>query len=224
MRELHLYAHNQIRAVQRKAKYENNFWKLATLLDFRIAPGDHAFCALGDPPLIVLNSYDFARKRNSFAGMHEIVHLLFKQRGIEQAVVDAFDGDRASAIPILESWCNQFAAVLLLPDHVVEDTLERHGDAPEAIIALHQHAQVGLGVPLRRYVFANSDKPAAAFAATHKGYVLDAARQYTRVPFTKGMFLPDDLIPAPGQHGVSEESSIITAILPDGRIVGVLAW
>ncbi len=223
MRDLHQYALHILQREHGRNGFENNFWRLAEALGFRVAPGDQALSVFGDPPLIMLNSYEYVRRRNSFAGMHEIVHLLFKRHGIEKDLLDQFDGDKHAFLPILESWCNQAAAQLLLPDHVVKEALECYGHTPEAVLRLHAHAGVGAGVALRRYVYA-CDNPAAAFVASRRGYVLDVARQYACVPFSRGVWLPDEFPLQGGCMPVSEEASVLTAPMDGGRVVGVVAW
>lgn len=223
MRDLHDYALSVVERVQLQNEHENNFWRLAERLGYRVVPGDQAVSVFGDPPLVMLNSYEYLRRRNSFKGMHEIAHLLFKEYGIEQDIFQAFDGDRNSALPVLETWCSEAAGKLLLPDYLVEDALLLNGRTPQAIIHMHTAAEVSAGVALRRYVYADDHEPAAAFISTSKGYVLDAARQYVRIPFVRGTWLPDD-IEVQGNTHVSEESSVLTAPLADGRVVGVVAW
>jgi Zn-dependent peptidase ImmA (M78 family) len=112
--------------------------------------------SLGDtrPWVIVVNSSDAIRAR-IFTLFHEFGHLLLHSPGV---CIPRGDYSRISRLNKIETWCNQFAAALLLPRDFLEHQIAKHAETdelPEMLGEISRRCKVSQEVVLRRLASLN---------------------------------------------------------------------
>lgn len=78
------------------------------------------------PCVILINSKDAVESRR-FTLMHEYAHILLRKGGL--CVPDAQGKDGASGDQAVESWCNRFAAFMLMPRAEFQDEYQKLAEA-----------------------------------------------------------------------------------------------
>lgn len=187
---------------------------LARYWGIRIVPGKRNSASHGPPSIITLKRDTYA-PRQRFTVHHELAHILIQKYGLEEAVMAEVDDDDAEAH--LESVANWIAAMLVMPDPLIERMIRKYGMTPQTILEIQKEARVSFGAAMRRFTYANVDQPTTVFLSGAT-YVLDIASTDPNNRLRAYQRLPDARAEFPRGHLLS---------LPDRtmpRTIGVLTW
>ena len=101
--------------------------------------------ALVDPlaPLVFINGSD-TKAAQMFTLAHELAHLWLGESGVSDAEA------RTAPSEVVERWCNQVAAELLVPLAELRERLDTHTDLRNVVQKLARHFKVSTLVILRR--------------------------------------------------------------------------
>lgn len=174
--------------------YEPDPERLCARWGIRVIPGRDNYATHG-PPSIISQTPDHYAPRQRFTIFHEMSHVLIQRAGLEEAVkaeVGEEDGEAH-----LELVVNHMAGLLLMPDPLVQDAVQRYGLTPEAVLEIQSAARASFAAASRRFVGANEDALTTVFLSG-AAYVLDVASsdpynrlyRYDRLPDARAMF-PD---------------------------------
>ena len=214
MHDLALDFIQHVKRVQKRHDHETDFYRLATSLGLRVAPGTHNAIFPGDPPTITIQYGLYAARYAQRIGMHEIAHYLLWDSGIDQEV-QRLHGDWPGAEETLELLAHLGATILHLPDPLLKEARFLHGDEAAALLHLYQSSNAGLGEVLRRWVHAEEDASRAAWTSAGP-YINDIATQNARLPFWKWSRVPEVDIMIP--------EATLLAVPGRGRVLGAVGW
>lgn len=194
--------------------WETDPERLAQLWKVRIIPGREDSATHG-PPSIITRRRDSYAPRQRFTMHHEHAHILIQKYGLEDAIKEEVDEDDAQAH--LEAVVNWIAAMLVMPDIVVEQVIKQHGMTPLAILELQAQARVSFAAAMRRFAFSDVDRPTTVVLCG-ENYILDLAstdpynrlHRYQRMPDARAALPHAELLTIPDHYRP--------------RTIGVVTW
>ncbi|GHG21644.1 hypothetical protein GCM10017784_11480 [Deinococcus indicus] len=161
--------------------------RLAHAWGVRIIPGKRSSAHAGPPSIITLQRDAYA-PRQRFTTHHELAHILVQRSLQERAILAEVDEEDAHAH--LEAVVNYIAAMLVMPDTLIEKAFDMFGVHPETILTIQHIAGVSLAAALRRFTYAHLDHPITTLL-TSGPFLIDLASTDPYNPFTRYQRLPD---------------------------------
>lgn len=108
-----------------------------------------------DGQRVILVDMSTSDNRVVFTGLHEISHHLLRialDGSLMAYLKEATYDNNDLGIALEEEWCYEAAAILLMPTHLLKDTVQNYGYSPLAVFQLADCTGASLPAALRRFV------------------------------------------------------------------------
>lgn len=177
--------------IHKSLGYTTNPWEMAEKLDFEMHYGtkNSTFLIPGSVPVITIDRCEPPTRR-LFSAFHEICHPILIESGIQSKILHACCGDENWTKYWVEKFCDYGASLLLMPDHRVQQSLNRYGLSPMAIQDLAFVTGASDPAAMRRIVTFDDTQSVAGFLV-YRGFVSDVVRHECRLPLKLWQQLPE---------------------------------
>ncbi|WP_041230770.1 ImmA/IrrE family metallo-endopeptidase [Deinococcus peraridilitoris] len=168
-----------LREVERRhAEHEftTDYRALAQRLGVTVVAGrsNQAITTSGERFIVV--DEQVAEQRARFSGLHEIAHHLFEESEdgyLRARLKDIFHHSPEAAKHHEEDLCDAAAALLLMPNHLLQEAVRVHGHSPLTALFLVTRSGASAQAALRRVMW-HRDVPSFGVLMNAKGLVLDS--------------------------------------------------
>jgi|GEM_PF-2568691 Zn-dependent peptidase ImmA (M78 family) len=136
--------------------FERDFRILAKELDIKVCSSNQSKAfTRKDGQRVILVDMSTSDNRVAFTGLHEISHHLLRialDGSLIAYLKEATYDNNDLGVALEEEWCHEVAAMLLMPTHLLKNTVQTYGYSPLAVFQLADCTGASLPAALRRVV------------------------------------------------------------------------